>query len=84
MPALTSAGTPRRLSRPPCLAVCLTSEDALASGDFGLSMSDRVPATTLILQALPNTILRGVWQGLNARSLLQRVDTVVGRTASTE
>lgn len=32
----------------------------ITSGDFGLSMSDRVPATTLILQALPNTIILGL------------------------
>lgn len=31
----------------------------IAHGDFGLSMSDRVPATTLILQALPNTLMLG-------------------------
>lgn len=31
----------------------------IAQGDFGLSMSDRTPATTLILQALPKTLLLG-------------------------
>jgi peptide/nickel transport system permease protein len=32
----------------------------IAQGDFGLSMSDRTPATTLILQALPKTVLLGL------------------------
>ncbi len=33
---------------------------SIAQGDFGLSMSDRTPAATLILQALPKTILLGL------------------------
>lgn len=32
----------------------------IAKGDFGLSMSNRLPASTLILQALPRTILLGL------------------------
>lgn len=30
---------------------------ALSSGDFGISLSDRTPTTTLIIAALPNTLL---------------------------
>ena len=33
---------------------------SIAQGDFGLSMSDRTPAATLIMQALPKTILLGL------------------------
>lgn len=32
----------------------------IARGDFGLSLSNRLPASTLILQALPRTILLGL------------------------
>lgn len=32
----------------------------IARGDFGLSMSDRMPAMTLIVQALPKTLLLGL------------------------
>lgn len=33
---------------------------SIAQGDFGLSMSNRLPAGTLILQALPKTLLLGL------------------------
>ena len=32
----------------------------IAKGDFGLSLSNRLPASTLILQALPRTLLLGL------------------------